>query len=81
MDTDIFTGYQDDKGQKIFVGDILLSEWNYLVMVYQDKDNYSFVGSLICEIEHSCRNIPYSLNSGQGYIKVLDFASTLDSEV
>ena len=41
-------------------GDILKSEFGYLVYVTKVGDK--LVGSLICKIGHSCRNIPYSLD-------------------
>lgn len=58
----------DDNGEKISVGDILLSEVGYKVLVCKDKNGY--YGSLICEIGNSCRNIPYALNGGKGYAKL-----------
>lgn len=59
----------DDNGIKIKEGDILLSEYNYKVLVCKDGKDY--YGALICEIGNSCRNIPYSLNGGKGYIKLI----------
>jgi hypothetical protein len=35
------------------------------VIVYEDNGNY--YGKLICDDNHSCKNIPYSLNNGKGY--------------
>lgn len=66
----VFTGFFDEHGSAIFVGDILLSEYGYTVTVCLDEDDNSFYGSLNCEINHSCRDIPYALNAGKGYIKV-----------
>ena len=40
-------------------GDVLLSKYNYFVLVCEDKDG--LYGSLICPIKHHCRNIRYSL--------------------
>lgn len=60
------TNYKDDKGNKIFVGDRLLSLYGYSIIVYEDKD---FYGKLVCDEDHACVNIPYALNKGHGYIK------------
>ena len=65
---DNFTGYYDDANRPIFVGDKLKSEWGYEVIVVNDGDDYS--GKLVCDKNHSCRNIPYALNRGQGYRKI-----------
>lgn len=66
-----FTGYWDDSGNKIYVGDTLLSKWNYKVIVVQDEDgNYN--GKLVCDDNHSCKNIPYALNKGKGYKIIKD---------
>ena len=43
------------------VGDILRSQWNYFVLVCKDKDGKLY-GSLICDINDSCRNIPYAID-------------------
>lgn len=64
-----YTGYKDDNGNNIFVGDELMSEWNYRVLV-KELDG-AYYGELLCEDSHSCKNIPYSLNSGNGYIKII----------
>lgn len=63
----LYTKFSDDFGNPICVGDILNSSDGYSVMVCMDKDG-DFYGSLICEIGDSCRNIPYALNKGHGYI-------------
>ena len=63
-----FTKYLDDNKNKIFVGDKLISEWNYEVIVCKSYDG-SFYGQLVCNDKHSCKNIPYALNKGEGYIK------------
>ena len=60
------TGLVDKYGQEIYVGDILESEYGYKVLVCHNKE-LGFYGSLICELDNSCRNIPYSLNDGTGY--------------
>jgi hypothetical protein len=62
---------RDDRGNIIYIGDTLKSEWGYSVIVVKDTDG-SFSGKLICEDNHSCKNIPYSLNRGKGYIKILN---------
>lgn len=59
---------KDDKGEEIGIDDILMSEYGYKVLVCKDKNGY--YGSLICEIGNSCRNIPYALNGGKGYVKL-----------
>lgn len=68
LGVDSFTGYYDDNHEPIFVGDTLKSEWNYKVIVVKDEDGYS--GKLLCDDRHSCKNIPYALNNGKGYIKI-----------
>jgi len=68
MNNNKFTGYYDDNKQPIFVGDKLKSEWNYDVIVY--KSGTEYLGKLVCEDNHSCKNIPYSLNKGKGHIKI-----------
>lgn len=62
-----FIGMYDDKGSRICVGDRLLSKWGYEVIVEEKEGEY--YGKLICEPGHSCENIPYALNNGDGYIK------------
>jgi len=69
MQSPVFTGFIDEEGNAIYVGDILSSQYGYTVTVCQ-YDTKDFYGSLNCEIGHSCRNIPYALNSGHGYTKV-----------
>ena len=64
-----FTGYFDDVNKPILVGDKLRSEWNYEVIVVKDE-NGNYFGELICDDTHSCKNIPYALNEGRGYIKI-----------
>jgi hypothetical protein len=61
------TGLRDSEREPIFVGDILKSKYEYLVLVCEGDFGNGYYGSLICEIEHSCRNIPYSLNDGKDY--------------
>lgn len=65
-----FTGYYDDNHEPIFVGDRLKSKWGYEVIVVKDNgDEYS--GKLVCDDNHSCKNIPYALNKGNGYSKII----------
>lgn len=64
-----FTGYYDDANKPIFVGDKLKSEWGYEVIVVKDDDG-DYSGKLVCGKNHSCRNIPYSLNEGKGHSKI-----------
>lgn len=66
---DNFTGFYDDNKQPILVGDKLKSEWGYEVIVVKDSDDY--VGKLVCDDNHSCKNIPYALNKGKGYSKII----------
>lgn len=61
------TGYFDDNGKSIYVGDRLKSEWGYEVIVEMIDGEY--VGKLVCDENHSCKDIPYSLNMGRGYYK------------
>ena len=61
-----YTGYFDDNGDPIYVGQKLKSQWNYEVIVCK-SDNGSFYGKLVCDDNHSCKNIPYALNDGMGY--------------
>ena len=65
-----YTGYKDEKDNKIFVGDTLKSEWGYKIIVVESEDENYYYGKLICNDKHSCKDIPYSLNNGKGYIKV-----------
>lgn len=67
--SDKFTGYYDDNKEPIYIGDELKSEWGYYVIVVKGKYG-SYSGKLVCDENHSCANIPYSLNKGKGYIKV-----------
>jgi hypothetical protein len=64
--TDIY----DDNGEKISLGDTLCSVYGYEVIVYEVSPG-DWAGKLICTPDHSCANIPYALNKGQGHtIKV-----------
>ena len=73
MDKPENTEFLDNLGNSIYVGDILFSDDEYLVMVCKCPNENNFYGSLICEIEDSCRNIPYALNRGKGYQKIYGF--------
>lgn len=64
-----FTGYLDDNKNRIYVGDILECRDGYQVEVVMNS-NKEFVGKLICKPGHSCENIPYSLNNGNGYVVI-----------
>lgn len=64
-----FTGFYDDNKQPILVGDKLKSEWGYEVIVVKDGNSYS--GKLVCNDKHSCKDIPYALNEGKGYSKII----------
>lgn len=57
---------KDIHGKEIKVGDILKSEWGYQVKVIESSEK-KLTGKLICENGHSCQNIPYSLNDGNGH--------------
>lgn len=63
----IDTGLKDSEGNTIYTGDILDCEDGFMVYVYQDKNDGAFLGALICEVGHSCREVPYSLGDGQDY--------------
>ena len=65
-----FTGFYDDNKQPILVGDKLKSEWGYEVIVVKDEDG-DYSGKLVCDDKHSCKNIPYALNKGKGYSKII----------
>lgn len=70
LSADNFTGYFDDANKPIFVGDRLKSEWSYEVIVVKDGDG-DYSGKLVCDDNHSCKNIPYALNKGKGYSKII----------
>jgi len=60
------TGMYDDNNKPIYVGTTLKSEWGYEIIVIKDSDG-SYTGKLVCDDNHSCKDIPYALNNGQGY--------------
>ncbi len=70
LQNEIFTGFYDDNNQPILVGDKLKSEWGYEVIVLKDNDG-DYSGKLVCHNNHSCKNIPYDLNKGEGYSKII----------
>ena len=69
LSNELFTGYSDDNGSKILIGDKLRSKWGYEVIVVKDEDG-DYTGKLICDETHTCKNMPYALNNGNGYTKV-----------
>lgn len=69
----ISTGYFDDNGEPIFVGDKLKSIYGYEVIVRKSTPNESiddFYGELVCDSTHSCKDIGYALNKGKQHTKV-----------
>ena len=69
-----FTGMKDEIGNEIFLGDRLWCMDGYEVIVCGDR--YDYYGKLVCEPNHSCANIPYSLNSGKRHIKTFQMETT-----
>jgi hypothetical protein len=65
----IDTGFIDDQGIKIFVGDTLhnFEDYDVTVCCVAESEGLHFYGKLVCEPGHSCENIPYSLNEGKGH--------------
>lgn len=63
-----FTGYFDDNINGIYVGDCLKNKYGYTVVVYKDE-NGNYLGKLVCNEDHSCKDIPYGLNGGRGFTK------------
>lgn len=66
LSSDNFTGFYDINNVPIFIGDTLKSKWDYMVKVMPDN-----TGKLICDENHPCKDIPYSLNEGKDYSKVI----------
>jgi len=56
------TGKKDVFGRDVRVGDLLQCRWGYQVIVSKRKDG-SLYGKLVCDKNHSCKNIPYSIDS------------------
>lgn len=50
--------------------DILVCNNGYCVVVRKNKQNELY-GQLICHPKDSCSKIPYALNKGVGYTKIL----------
>ena len=66
----IFTGLYDDNNEQIFIDDILYNIDGYYVIVKCDNDKTDYHGVLICDDNHSCKNIEYCLNKGKGHLKI-----------
>lgn len=64
-----FIGFYDDNNQPILVGNKLKNEWGFEVIVVKNKNGYS--GKLVCNNKHSCKDVPYALNKGKGYNKII----------
>lgn len=64
------TGIVDAHGNAVYAGDVLQSNDGYAVIVKRADDG-SFYGKLVCDADHSCKDIPYALNDGKDYVKVL----------
>ena len=62
----IITGYIDEYGRSIRVGDLCECSDGYILQVRRDSDGEDFHGVLVCEPGNSCAGIPYSLNCGCG---------------
>lgn len=71
---------RDNNGSKIGKGDVLLNKDGYSVVVRVDPVNGIWYGQLICNPGHSCARVPYSLNDGQGYVKLFDMSATTPEE-
>ena len=54
------------KKPNILIGDIIKSEFDVITLVCKDEGEEIY-GSLICQIGHSCRDIPYTINEGEEY--------------
>lgn len=53
---------KDSKGVNLNVGDVVSHVDGYDLIVKYSK-RYGWYGKLVCDKSHSCRNIPYALNS------------------
>lgn len=67
MEKKIFSGLFDDNKTPIYIGDKLKSKWGYEVIVTLDTVSGKIYGKLVCDDSHSCKDIPYALNNGEGY--------------
>lgn len=72
---------KDDNGQEIKLGDVLSSEDGYFVIVRRDSHSGKLYGQLVCKPGHSCERIPYALNGGEGYVKLVDTSATEEEKV
>lgn len=59
------TGLKDIAGEEIYVGDIVDSVFGYSLLICKARDDGSFYGSLICELEDPCRKLPYSISDSE----------------
>jgi hypothetical protein len=51
---------EDKNGNILKVGDIVHNEWGYDLIVSKN-DKLGWYGTLVCEENHSCKDIPYAL--------------------
>jgi hypothetical protein len=58
---------KDKNGKEIEIGDTLHSDWGYDVIATKHSNIDELIGMLVCDDNHSCKNIPYSLNNGEGH--------------
>lgn len=52
---------RDCNGKLLSVGDRVHDRWGYDLIVCVDEDG-DYYGQLVCDDDHSCKNIPYCLN-------------------
>ena len=45
-----------------------IERWGLNDSVVRDDNDY--IGKLICDDNHSCKDIPYALNKGKGFSKI-----------
>ena len=64
-----FTGYYDNKNNKIYSGDLLKCKWGFSVKVTRLK-NGKYVGLHLGLSTYTRKEHPYSLNCGNGYIRI-----------
>ena len=67
------TNHKDRNGRMIYTGDIVYCKYGYYLLVCEYRNNPGqFYGSLICEVEDSCREAHYSIdNSERAFISVM----------
>ena len=75
----ITTKVKDNHGKEIFVGDIVQSVYSFVGMVCCDEDG-DFYLSLVCPIEHSCRNARYAFNNGNGLTIIYSNSQNRENE-